>query len=112
MKITPKQQSRLDEFDRKVRELRQSDHKNETSVDFGYRHLDEFNTEIITATDWEHVKDFLLESMQIAVTEERAKIKENIIDFAIQGKFDKDEMKGLSLYTKIINYFNSLTTEE
>ena len=97
--ITPKQQERLDEFDRKVRELLQSDYENETIVTFGYRHFDEQEEEIITTTDWAEVRKHVLESMQIAVQE----VKEALLtDASIKGEE----------YKKIITIINSLTTEE
>lgn len=33
-------------------------------------------------------------------------IKKNIVQFAIEGKFERDEMKGLALYSKIMKYFD------
>lgn len=53
----------------------------------------------------------LVEIIKNVEQETRESIKNDIVQFAIEGKFDSDEMKGLALYTKIIQYFESLKHE-
>lgn len=39
---------------------------------------------------------------------ERERIRKKIVAYATEGRFDADEIKGLSLYSKIIRYFDAL----
>ena len=48
---------------------------------------------------------FLRKELSSLIREERKDIKEAIVKFAIQGGFDRDEMKGLARYTRILKYF-------
>ena len=58
--------------------------------------------------EWEGFIESILTRHQKEVVK---KIRNNLVQFAFEGRFEKDEMKGLVLYTKIIKYFDSLNKE-
>lgn len=50
----------------------------------------------------------LAQGEKIGGEKERERIRTKIVAYAIEGRFDADEIKGLSLYSKIIRYFDAL----
>ena len=54
--------------------------------------------------DPEKVKSFI----RTTIREERVKIREKIVQFAIEGGKEPQEMKGIALYVKILKYFDEL----
>jgi hypothetical protein len=86
---SPTQQSLLEEFDQNVNELRNEE--TEKIHYFGCKELCEEDgiKTIYTATDWGHVRDFLLTAMQKAALEERTRliteVREEVQEYIANG---------------------------